>query len=90
MKKLKITYFGIVILFIAVIGLFGSEEKLPKIYVGHTGDDRVGARVAYAIRDKIAVSPRYLYVNNPKNCTLQISIASLSTTPRGEENNCSA
>ena len=90
MTKSKIMYLGIFILFIAVIGLFGSDEKLPKIYVAHKGDDSIGARIASAVRDKIAASPRYLYVNNLEDCILQISITSLSTSPSGEENQNSA
>jgi len=87
MQKPKITHLGILILFIAAIGLFGSEVEPPKIYVSHSGRDSVGAKVAFAVRDKIAASPRYEYTDNYKSCLLEISIISL---PLQEENYASA
>lgn len=77
--------FSIILLVISA-SLYSSQEIVGKskigIFVSHAGDDIVGSRFAYQLKEIISASVRYELVSRSDlNCTLEIALVSLDTNP---------
>ena len=74
MNKLeKIIFSLILFLLITISGGIYAEEKI-KVYVYQRGNDSIGPRLAYEIKEKLSSSMRYELINEPKEATLTMLV----------------
>lgn len=79
MNRINKIFFSLLILLIFIsINIALGEEK-HKIYVNHSGDDSIGIRVSYEVKEKISSSERYELINKTMDTMhFMIRISSIS------------
>ena len=69
---------------------FSGQNNKISVFVEHTGEDTIGNRVAYEVKEKISTSARFRLLNTLKGSRLSISIVSLDIESIGKQGILSA